>query len=254
MGALHKGHISLAETARKECGIVVMSIYVNPSQFGPNEDLDSYPRTLSKDLESARKAGVDFVFTPRDSEMYPEGYNTWVEVNDLTNKLCGATRPGHFKGVTTIVTKLMNIVKPDFMYMGEKDYQQFTVLKKLIQDLNMTTIIKACPTVREADGLAMSSRNTYLSVIDRQNALCLYKSLHKATDLYKSGITSLTEIKKSMEEIILASQGRIDYIEFVDRNTLVDKENADDNTRVIMAVFIGNTRLIDNGDLVTYVG
>ncbi|MBN2829721.1 MAG: pantoate--beta-alanine ligase [Candidatus Cloacimonetes bacterium] len=250
MGALHKGHISLAEAARKECKIVVMSIYVNPSQFAPNEDLDSYPRTLRSDLELAENAGVDYIFLPTDAEMYPEGYKTWVNVEEITDILCGATRSGHFRGVTTIVTKLMNLIKPDFMYMGEKDFQQVAVLKKMIEDLNISTVIKACPTVRESDGLAMSSRNTYLSPEERKQALCLNLSMKQAAALYQRGETSLTVIRNSMTEIILANQGRIDYIEFVDRDTLAVKESADDKTRIVLAVFIGKTRLIDNGDLV----
>ncbi len=249
MGALHKGHISLAEQAKKECSLVVMSIYVNPSQFGPNEDLDNYPRTLDADLQKANDAGVDIVFLPTDKEIYPEGYSSWVNVDGLTNVLCGASRPGHFRGVTTIVAKLMNIVKPNFMYMGEKDYQQIAVLNKMIIDLNFSTIIRSCPIIRESDGLAMSSRNKYLSKLERENALCLSNAIKQAKLLYKSGETDVAKLRFEMESIVKNADGKIDYIEFVDKETLQSKVEVDDNTRVIMAVYIGSTRLIDNSDL-----
>ena len=250
MGALHIGHISLAEYARKECDIVVMSIYLNPTQFGPNEDLDNYPKTLKADLDKAEKAGVDYVFTPTSKMMYPDGFKSWVNVEGITDILCGAKRPNHFRGVTTIVSKLMNIVSPDLMYMGEKDYQQIAVLNTMISDLNFRTVIRPCPIIRESDNLAMSSRNAYLNEDERIRARVLYQSLQKARTLYKQGTADPEILRKSMQELIQLHAGKIDYIEFVDRNTLDKKETADDNTRVIIAVFIGSTRLIDNMDLV----
>ncbi len=249
MGALHEGHISLIKKAREECSEVVLSIYVNPSQFGENEDLSNYPRTLREDLEKAKKAGAGFVFLPYDDEMYPVGYGSWINVEEITEILCGKSRPGHFRGVATIVAKLMNIVQPDFMYMGEKDYQQVAVLKKMINELHFKTKIVTCPIVREEDGLALSSRNKYLNDDERVRALCLKKSINKARELFISGETKVDNIRKEMESIISNANGVVDYIEFVDKDTLRTKIDVDNNTRVVLAVFIESTRLIDNSDL-----
>ncbi len=246
MGYLHEGHLSLVERSNKESDITIVSIYVNPSQFGANEDLSKYPRDLDRDLDLLGQYNVDAVFYPNNDEMYPSGYLTWIEVEQLSRLYCGHSRPGHFRGVTTIVAKLINIVKPDYMYMGEKDFQQIAVLKQMIRDLNMDTIIRECPIVREADGLAKSSRNVYLSSEERRDALCLYESLLKAKELIFHKETSLWKIKDQMIQHIHSKNGQIDYIEFIHPDTLKVLEKVEDQMRIIMAVYIGKTRLIDN--------
>lgn len=246
MGYLHEGHLSLVERSNKESDITIVSIYVNPSQFGANEDLSKYPRDLDRDLDLLGQYNVDAVFYPNNDEMYPSGYLTWIEVEQLSHLYCGYSRPGHFRGVTTIVAKLINIVKPDYMYMGEKDFQQIAVLKQMIRDLNMDTIIRECPIVREADGLAKSSRNVYLSSEERRDALCLYESLLKAKELIFHKETSLWKIKDQMIQHIHSKNGQIDYIEFIHPDTLKVLEKVEDQMRIIMAVYIGKTRLIDN--------
>lgn len=249
MGALHRGHLSLVEKAKEENEILVVSIYVNPSQFSPNEDLSNYPRTLERDIKLLEKLDVDYVFFPSDREMYPDGYLTWIEVNEITEILCGKSRPSHFKGVTTIVTKLLNLVNPTSIYMGEKDFQQLTIIKKMVKDLNMPFNVVGCPLIRENDGLALSSRNKYLSSGEREDALSLYRSLKKAKELYHNGTLEISVIKKEMNRIISEANGMIEYIEFINPQNFhkVDKLNA--GIRILLAVKIGHTRLIDNMEI-----
>ncbi|MCF7793000.1 MAG: pantoate--beta-alanine ligase [Candidatus Cloacimonetes bacterium] len=246
MGYLHEGHLSLVKAAKQKSNIVVVSIYVNPTQFGPNEDLGSYPRDFDKDISLLTELAVDYVFFPTNEMMYPKSYKSWVIVDDLTEVLCGKSRKNHFRGVTTIVTKLMNIIDPDFMFMGEKDFQQLKVLQQMGSDLNFRTEIIGCPLIRENDGLAMSSRNKYLNTEQRKRALCLYKSLLLARKMFKDGICDVDNIAAEMRNLIENNDGRIDYIEVIDPNTLQSQQKAEKNSRIVLAVFIGNTRLIDN--------
>ena len=246
MGYLHEGHLSLVQEAKKKSDIVVVSIYVNPSQFSPNEDLSSYPRDFDRDVDLLSALKVDYVFFPSNEEMYPPNYKTWITVDGITQILCGKSRPDHFRGVTTIVAKLLNIVNPDYMFMGEKDFQQLTVLKQMGRELNFPTEIIGCPLIREPDGLAMSSRNKFLSKEQYIKALSLYNSLLLAQKLYSDGITSSKEIIIQMRNLIEKNDGNIDYIEVVDPNTLARKENLFTGCRILLAVFMGKTRLIDN--------
>lgn len=247
MGYLHEGHMSLVKAAKKHTDVVVMSVFVNPMQFGPKEDFEKYPKDLKRDEEMARDAGVDVVFYPSVKDMYPEGYATYVSVEKLTNTLCGESRPGHFKGVATVVTKLFNIVRPDVAYFGQKDMQQALIVKKIVSDLNMGVDVKIMPIVREKDGLAMSSRNTYLSDIERKDASILYQSIKHAEVLIKEGERDAKKIIKSVEEMIRQkSAARIDYIRVVDTKELKDIKAISGEIMVALAVFFGQTRLIDN--------
>ena len=246
MGYLHEGHLSLVKEAKKRSEIVVVSIYVNPSQFSPSEDLSNYPRDFDRDVNLLANLQVDYIFFPSNEEMYPDNYKTWVAVEDLTNVLCGKSRPDHFRGVTTIVTKLMNIVNPTYMFMGEKDFQQFAVLKQMGNDLNFPTEIIGCPLIREKDGLAMSSRNKYLSEEQHMQALTLNNSLILAQKLYSSGIVKSAIIIESMRKLIEQTDGKVDYIEIVDSNSLQSIDKLFVGCRVLLAVYIGKTRLIDN--------
>ncbi len=249
MGFLHEGHLSLVAKSNQQCDITIVSIYVNPAQFGANEDLNNYPKDLDRDLTLLENYKVDYVFVPSDATMYPEGYKSWITVYGLSEVLCGMSRPVHFKGVATIVAKLVNIVNPDYMYMGEKDFQQMIILETMLKDLNLHTRIVRCPIIREKDGLAMSSRNKYLSKTERVDALCLSQSLKLANDLYKQGETNPANVKAQIIELIEKANGKKDYVAFVDKDTLAPVKKLDDRTRVIMAVFIGKTRLIDNSQL-----
>lgn len=249
MGYFHQGHLSLVGKANKQCEITVVSIFVNPSQFGPNEDFESYPRDMQRDLELLSKYKVDYVFSPNPEQMYPQDYRTWVEVEGLSSILCGASRPGHFRGVATVILKLINIIKPNFMFMGEKDFQQVTVLQTMLKDLNCETQIVPCPIIREEDGLAMSSRNIYLNPEQRKQALCLYRAIQQAQAKYKQGLRDTNLLKKQAADLIINSGGKIDYVSFVEPKTLQEVSVADDNTRIMLAVFIGKTRLIDNAPL-----
>lgn len=252
MGYFHKGHLSLVAEANKNCDITVVSIFVNPSQFGPNEDFSSYPRDLQRDLELLNQYKVDYVFNPTPDQMYPVGYKTWINVEELSSILCGASRPGHFRGVATVITKLINIIKPSLMFMGEKDFQQIVVLQTMLKDLNFHTQIHPCPIIREADGLAMSSRNVYLNSEQRQQALCLSLAIKQAQEQYKQGIDDPQILKKNASDLIIRAGGRIDYIKFVDSVSLQEVKQAKDDTRILLAVFIGKTRLIDNAALGSY--
>lgn len=248
MGALHEGHLSLVRQARKENDIVVVSIFVNPIQFGPNEDLNKYPRTFESDKKALEKEKVDYLFFPTPLDMYPERFETYVNLKKLPYHLCGLSRPGHFEGVATVVTKLFNIVMPDIAYFGQKDYQQAKIIERMVSDLNFNINIKMMPIVREKDGLAMSSRNSYLSPEERKKALCLYNSLVLAKEMIEKGETKVEKIKKAMEEKIkeIAPDAKIDYIAIVDPETLSEVPIVDKKVVIALAVFIGTTRLIDN--------
>ncbi|AKX92970.1 pantothenate synthetase [Moorella thermoacetica] len=247
MGYLHEGHLSLARAARQQNDVVIMSIFVNPTQFGPNEDFARYPRDLERDRELAAGAGVDAVFAPAVEEMYPAGYATYVQVEGLTEVLCGASRPGHFRGVTTVVSKLFNIVQPDRAYFGQKDYQQALVIKRMVRDLNFPIEIITIPTVREADGLALSSRNKYLTPEQRRSALSLHRALHLGSDLIKAGEREAAVVRRAMEKEITAwPETRIDYVAISDADTLKPLEKIAGRVLLALAVWVGNTRLIDN--------
>ena len=249
MGALHEGHLSLVRLSKSNCDLSAVSIYVNPSQFGPQEDFGRYPRNLERDLALLADNGADYVFLPDNEQMYPAGYKTWVEVEGLSSILCGNSRPGHFRGVATIVLKLVQIVKPDLMFMGMKDFQQVVVLETMLRDLNSDTRIFRCPIVRESDGLAMSSRNMYLSPEERAKALCLSQTLDMARHMVATGTKCAEEVILAAEYMINSAGGRIDYISLVNGSTLQPQDVIDQDTRMLLAVYIGNTRLIDNGSL-----
>lgn len=247
MGYLHEGHLSLVRTAKKHTDIVMMSIFVNPIQFGPGEDIDKYPRDFKHDEQMAQSAGVDVLFYPLAKDMYPAGYSTYVNVESLTENLCGRSRPGHFKGVATVVAKLFGIVKPDIAYFGQKDAQQAIIIKKMVEDLNMGVEIKVLPTMREADGLAMSSRNTYLSSSEREDAAVLHQSLEKAEYLIKKGERDVKKVIKAIESSIKEKPStKIDYISIVDAKNLKDVDVITGEVLIALAVFVGKTRLIDN--------
>ena len=247
MGCLHEGHMSLVRKARAENKSVVVSIYVNPTQFGPKEDLSKYPRDLDRDLAMLEKEGTDVVFFPSDKEMYPAGYDTWVTVDNLTKPLEGDSRPTHFCGVTTIVTKLFNIVRPANAYFGQKDAQQALVIKKMVADLNMNLVVMVCPTIREPDGLAMSSRNVYLNPEQRKTAPILYKSLLLAEDMFAIGERNAAVILEQMTTVIQKEPlAKIDYISISDTETLAGLKTIEKSALVSMAVRFGKTRLIDN--------
>lgn len=250
MGYLHAGHLSLVRAARQECDVVVMSIFVNPRQFGPQEDLESYPRDMERDLALARDAGVDVAFTPDVDEVYPSGYQTEVTVSTLTQPLCGASRPGHFTGVTTVVAKLFNMVGPDRAYFGQKDYQQATVIRRMVTDLNMPLTIVVCPIVREDDGLAMSSRNAYLNPEERQAALVLSRALQLAQAHLAQGERQPRRLQSALRDAIATEpRARVDYVAVCDPHTLQPVAHLSGSVLVALAVFIGATRLIDNAVL-----
>ena len=247
MGYLHAGHMALVERARRENDIVVVTIFVNPTQFGPEEDLDQYPRDLTRDLTILREAGVDFVFTPDPAEIYPEDFSTYVVVDGLSEKLEGAFRPGHFRGVATIVAKLFNIIPADRAYFGQKDAQQVVIIKRMARDLNFQHQIVVVPTVREMDGLALSSRNVYLSAEERQAALVLSKALFHARDLYSRGERSATEIRTAVRAMLDAEpMVKTDYVTVSDPETLEELDRIECRALVALAARVGKTRLIDN--------
>lgn len=247
MGYLHEGHASLLREGRKLGDVLALSIFVNPIQFGKNEDLDSYPRNMERDFQIAEACGVDIVFIPTAAEMYPDGFQTGVSVRDIALPLCGGSRPGHFDGVATVVTKLFNIVRPDVALFGCKDYQQLAVIRRMTADLNMPVEIVGMPIVREADGLAMSSRNAYLSPPERQSALCLFRAIKRARELFASGERSIAVLAKETRAVIeQEAAAAIDYVEFRDSAMLHEVEVADSGTLLALAVKIGQTRLIDN--------
>lgn len=247
MGFLHEGHLALVRRAKAENSVVTVSIYVNPTQFGPREDFGAYPRDLDRDLGLLRKEGTDIVFVPLDDEMYPPGFGSWVDVEKVTEPLEGATRPGHFRGVATVVAKLFNIVQPTRAYFGQKDAQQAVVIKRMVTDLDMSLEVVIVPTVRERDGLAMSSRNVYLSPKERQAATVLFKALMLARQLRKAGEKDAEKIRRQMTECIRKEPlARIDYVSIADTERLEELDLLERPALASLAVKIGKTRLIDN--------
>lgn len=248
MGFLHEGHLSLVRQARQENDVVAVSIFVNPIQFGPKEDLASYPRDFERDAELLEAEGVDFIFAPEVADMYPEGYGTYVDVEgEVTGRLCGASRPGHFRGVATVVSKLFNIVAPERAYFGSKDAQQVAVIRRMASDLNFDFEIVACPIVREADGLALSSRNVYLSETERQDALVLSQSLFMAREMIEAGERSAFAVRDAIaERIRQVPSAVVDYIEVVDAFSLEPVEVLSGKVLIALAVKVGKPRLIDN--------
>lgn len=247
MGYLHQGHLALVKQARAENSTVVVSIFVNPTQFGPAEDLDAYPRDTERDLALLEKENTDIVFMPSNEEMYPAGFSSWVEVEGVTEQLEGSRRPGHFKGVTTVVAKLFNIVEPSRAYFGQKDAQQATVIKKMVTDLDMNLEIIVVPTVRESDGLAMSSRNVYLNPQERQAATVLFKALTSAQHLWASGEKDAEHLRQEMISLISNEPlAKIDYVSIADAQTLEELTEIDRPALASLAVRFGKTRLIDN--------
>lgn len=249
MGALHAGHLSLIEAARAETGFVVVSIFVNPTQFGPNEDLNRYPRTLERDLKSCEETGVDLVFHPRPEIMYPPDYRTFVEVTGLQDVLCGASRPGHFRGVATVVLKLFNLVQPDRAYFGQKDAQQVRIIQQMVRDLNLPVEIRVCPIVREADDLALSSRNEYLEAQERRSAPVLYRALTEARRRIEAGERDAATVRKVMTETIASVPGAVlDYAAVVDADSLQALVQIVFGRPVLLALAVRfrGTRLIDN--------
>lgn len=247
MGYLHQGHLSLVEAGVQTCQSVGVSIFVNPTQFGPNEDLESYPRDLDHDLEMLESAGVDVVWTPSAKELYPDGFQTWVTVEDVTQPLEGAERPGHFRGVTTIVAKLFNAFQPGRAFFGQKDAQQAVVIKQMVRDLNLPIEIVICPIVREPDGLAMSSRNTYLNPAERQAATVLHRALTTAAEAFKGGEHEADALRRRMSEVLAAEPlADVQYVSAADPVTLQELSGTVESALLSMAVYIGKTRLIDN--------
>jgi len=247
MGYLHEGHMSLIHRARSQNNAVVTSIFVNPTQFGPREDLAAYPRDPEADSAKCRDAGVDALFMPEVQDIYPAGFQTYVEVEKVSGPLCGASRPGHFRGVATVVLKLFNIVRPTAAYFGSKDYQQLQVIKTMARDLNLDAEVVACPTVREADGLAMSSRNAYLTPDQRRQAVCLCEALQEAQELFNKGETTAEKYLQVMSKRIQREpDADVDYISLVHPETLEELEKVNGPALAAMAVRIGKTRLIDN--------
>lgn len=249
MGALHQGHLSLVEAARRVNGRVVASVFVNPTQFGPNEDLSRYPRDLEGDRQKLEAAGCDALFTTTPEAMYPPGFATWVTVEGLTDGLCGAFRPGHFRGVTTVVTKLFALVQPDDAFFGEKDRQQLLVIERMTRDLDLPVRVHGCPIVREADGLAMSSRNAYLSPEERRQALALVRGLRRAEAAFQGGERDARALEALAREEVAGVTARIDYVDAVDPATLRKAERAEAGTILLIACHVGRTRLIDNHTL-----
>jgi pantoate--beta-alanine ligase len=249
MGALHEGHLSLVRAARKQCESVAVSIFVNPTQFGPNEDLAKYPRTFERDRELLeRESGNDaLLFAPSTEEMYPAGAVTWVTVEGLSQKLCGRSRPTHFRGVTTVVSKLFHIVEPDLAFFGQKDAAQCTIIRKMVRDLDLPVEIVVCPIVREADGLAMSSRNAYLNSEQRASATVLYRSLQRVRELVDKGEQRSAKLIDAAQRIFLEEPDvRLDYVEIVENDTLDPVEDVSRGALLAVAAYVGSTRLIDN--------
>ncbi len=247
MGYFHEGHLALMKEAKKMADCVVVSIYVNPTQFGPQEDFSKYPRNLKRDLKMAESVNVDVIFYPSDDEIYPADYQTYVDVEKVTQNLCGMSRPGHFRGVTTICLKLFNIVKPHIAIFGKKDFQQFISVKRMVDDLNLDLQIIGQPTVREADGLAMSSRNKYLKKNERSSALTLFSSLKLAQKLYSSGERKASVIINEVKKLIKKAEFTdIDYVKICETDTLNDVDEISNKSVIALAVKVGETRLIDN--------
>lgn len=246
MGALHEGHVSLLRQAKHENDCVVVSIFVNPTQFGPKEDFKHYPRPLAKDKKILKRERTDILFLPSQKSIYPKGFRTFIEPGLLARYLCGPKRPGHFRGVATVVNRLFQMVKPDKAYFGTKDFQQVRVIEAMVSRLHLPVQIKRCPTVRERDGLAMSSRNRYLSAENRTRALSIYKILLKARHLVKTGERSSERVKSAMRDVLLSTVDRIDYVEIVNPDTLAPVKHIHGSVLAAIACFVGPARLIDN--------
>ena len=247
MGALHEGHLSLVQAARASCDVVAASIFVNPTQFGPNEDLAKYPRSFDRDRELLEREGVELLFAPSVEEMYPAGAVTWVTVEGLSDKLDGCSRPGHFRGVTTVVAKLFHVVEPDAAFFGQKDAAQVAIIRRMVRDLNLPVEIVVCPIVREPDGLAMSSRNIYLDPEQRKRALVLHRSLMRIQKLAESGEREAAKlVAAGREEFAKVPSVRLDYLEIVHPDTLDPVKDIFSGALAAVAAFVGNTRLIDN--------
>ncbi len=252
MGYLHEGHLSLLQEGRRRGDLLVLSIFVNPAQFGAGEDFESYPRDLSRDVDLARRCGVDLLFAPEVKDMYPRGYSTFVDVEGITDTLCGASRPGHFRGVTTVVAKLLAIIQPHQAFFGQKDFQQLTVIRRMCTDLNLPVEIVGMPIVREPDGLAMSSRNVNLSPQEREQALVLSRAISKARQMARGGAREIAEILTALRSMLEAQPAlRIDYLQIAHQSTLQEQERVDADSVLFLAVFVGRTRLIDNGFLLS---
>ncbi len=252
MGSLHQGHLSLLEEGRKRCDLLVLSIFVNPTQFGQGEDFDDYPRDLERDSELAKQAGVDVIFAPEASEMYPKGFATYVDVVGITATLCGASRPGHFRGVTTVVSKLFNIIRPQIALFGSKDFQQLAVIRLMVLDQNIPVKIIGMPIFREEDGLAMSSRNLYLTEDQRQQSLVLSQAITGARRLVAGGETDCEKIIARIDKLVGGKPDAcVDYIKICHRLTLAEQQQVDADSVLLLAVYIGQTRLIDNGLLLS---
>jgi len=247
MGYLHEGHLSLVRESLRKADVTVVSIFVNPAQFGPREDFNEYPRDLNRDSEVLEREGVDYLFVPESDEIYPQGHKAYVEVYDLQDKLCGHSRPGHFRGVCTVMLKLFNIINPDISFFGQKDAQQVIILKRMVKELNLEVIIEVLPIIREEDGLALSSRNKYFTQEERKAALVLSKSLKEAQSMMEKGQRDSAAIIKEMKEIIGREPlAKIDYVEIVDVDKLNPVAEIEKEALVAMAIFIGKVRLIDN--------
>jgi pantoate--beta-alanine ligase len=247
MGALHAGHLSLVHAARSRSDVVAASIFVNPTQFGPNEDFGRYPRNLEDDCAILEREGVELVFAPSVEEMYPDGAVTWVTVEGLSERLCGKSRPAHFRGVTTVVAKLFHIIEPDFAFFGQKDAAQHAIIRHMVRDLHMPLTIEVCPIVREPDGLALSSRNAYLSVAERKSALVLHRSLMRVQKLFETKERDSAKlIEAARQEFATEPSARLDYCEIVNPDTLEPQSRVEGRTLVAVAAFVGKTRLIDN--------
>jgi pantoate--beta-alanine ligase len=247
MGFFHEGHLELMRVGRRLADVLAISIFVNPTQFGPSEDFQAYPRDMEGDLAGAKEVGVDLVFAPSVEDMYPDGHQTKIAVERVTKHLCGLSRPGHFDGVTTVVAKLFNIAKPHLAIFGEKDYQQLTAVKRMVKDLDMDTQIIGVPTVREPDGLAMSSRNNYLNPEERESALCLKKSLDLAREMFSQGKKDVQKMREAVEKLILTHPfTEIDYINICDPMSLEDVDQIEGKALLALAVKVGKARLIDN--------
>jgi pantoate--beta-alanine ligase len=247
MGALHEGHISLVRAAKASCDLVAASIFVNPTQFGPNEDLAKYPRDFERDRDLLQKAGVELLFAPSIEEMYPPGAVTWVTVEELSSRLDGRSRPGHFRGVTTVVAKLFHIVQPDAAFFGQKDAAQLAIIRRMVRDLDFSVEVVACPIMREPDGLAMSSRNAYLDPLQRKQALVLHRSLTRVKKLWDAGERDAAKLAAvGRAEVAQENSVRLDYFEIVDAQSLEPVENVAEGALVAVAAYVGPTRLIDN--------
>ncbi len=247
MGYLHEGHLTLLDQIKPHCDKLIVSIFINPKQFGPGEDLERYPRDFERDQGLLQQRGADLIFYPTEQEMYPDPYYTYVQVEELGSVLCGRTRPTHFRGVTTVVAKLFLITKCDVAAFGQKDYQQALIIRKMVQDLNFDLEVLVCPTVREEDGLAMSSRNAYLSPEERKRAVCLYNALKKAEEMFRNGEIHAARLREEMKNVVLSvPEVHVDYLEVVDAETLEPLEKVDRRTLLAGALWLGKARLIDN--------